>query len=151
MNTKRDSIIKEFDKEEVLETTNFNSLEEAQTYLKKHTQTPVSQYLKVPVDVQKLVGIEPAYVYSWIYRLSSFDLVLTNGMLSDKTGLSPRSITRCLKLLEEKGCIAIAYVTKSQRLIYPLFSIPTIYSTSTKNIDTLYDASNDVNGGFIEL
>ena len=146
MTTKTNKPIDELEDVEIVETTNFKSVEEAQNYLKKHTQTPVSQYLKVPVDVQRLVGIEPAFVYSWIYRLSSFDLVLTNGMLSEKTGLSPRSITRCLKLLEEKGCIAIAYVTKSQRLIYPLFSLPTIYSTSSKVVESMYD--NDSTGGF---
>lgn len=119
-----------------------NDMEQAKQIIKDFKPSISTQWLSVPSDVFKRCSPEACFLYSHILGFSSGLYRGSNTALAKLMHCSTRTIARLMNELQDNKCIKVVVVTRTTRLIYPVYTLPFIMdieSSGKKKLD---------NGGF---
>ena len=131
-----------------------NSKEEANEIIKDFKPSISTQWLSVPTDVYKRCSPEACFLYSHILGFSSGLYRGSNTALAKLMSCSTRTIARLMNELQEKKCIKVVIVSRTTRLIYPVYTLPFIMdieSSSKSNKKELKDDYRKVDTGDFEV
>ena len=139
----------------------FNSVDEANDYLHDIKANEAKHWFTVPYEVVNRVSAEASILYGFISGFASTGYMGYNTTLSKAMKCSTRTITRLLNELMQAGCIDVVVVSKTRRLIYPMYNTPFIMdsaptpsfsTTKKKSISKVKNNPIDLpNGGFKDL
>lgn len=143
----------------VKERHHFDTIEEANEYLRNLKTQKSGHWVSVPAEVTYKVSAEASILYGYILGFSNTGYFGSNTLLSKMLNCSSRTISRLMNELIEKECIEVVVVSKTRRLIYPLYTMPFVYdidpSFGAKGTKTLSKVKNNPidqpNGGFKSL
>lgn len=114
------------------------------------------RWFSVPYEVSKVCSPEACILYGHLIGFTSSLYRGTNTALASSMNCSTRTISRLMNELQQKGCIRVVILSRSTRLIYPVYTLPFIYdieSSKKKNSNNETNELNDNsdNGGFRKL
>lgn len=119
---------------DVLNKKSFGSIEEANAYLDKFTKRLSSNWLSIPGEVAEKVSPEACILYAHFLGFNG-QFYGSNVYLAEKLKCSTRSIGRLINELESHGCIKLVYINRTTRLIYPVYTMPFLYTIEQKRKD----------------
>ena len=122
-----------------------NDMEQAKQIIKDFKPSISTQWLSVPSDVFKRCSPEACFLYSHILGFSSGLYRGSNTALAKLMHCSTRTIARLMNELQDNKCIKVVVVTRTTRLIYPVYTLPFIMDIESSGKKKLE------NGGFEEL
>lgn len=125
---------------------------EAEKIVKKFECIISQSWFSVPKEVFDICTPQASLLYGHLLGFSNGIYRGSSQALAELMNCSTRNIARMLNELREKGCIKVVVISRSRRLIYPVYTCPFILDNEP--IDTKsdkIDTKGFANGGFEEL
>jgi len=125
---------------------------EAEKIVKKFECIVSQSWFSVPKEVFDICTPQASLLYGHLLGFSNGIYRGSSQALAELMNCSTRNIARMLNELREKGCIKVVVISRSRRLIYPVYTCPFILDNEPIDIKSnKLDNKGFSNGGFEEL
>lgn len=125
-----------------------NSMNEATQIIQSFKPTASRQWFVIPNEVCDVCSVEASMLYGRLLGFSNRLCYTSNLTLANAMNCSSRTISRLLNELKEKGCIRVVVVSRSRRLIYPVYTLPVIYDIESSK-DSIENRSDSNSNGLL--
>lgn len=143
---------------EALKAVQVINKQEAEKVAQKFECIVSQSWFSVPKEVFDVCSPSASLLYGHLLGFSSGIYRGSTSALASVMNCSTRNIIRYLNELREKGCIRVVVVSRSRRLIYPVYTLPFILDNEpvdsySKTKREKLDSKLDSNGfqGFQKL